>query len=139
MYSALVLAKREEAARVAAAEHPAREFDGVEASGLDPVKLAGLQAALTGHDEVPPHNAVLHEESDDEGPWVFEVSPPVVTELARLAPAEVAEAAALWMRDIDLQFDHWTLEEATRVTRALATLAARAKAEGKTVMLRQSW
>lgn len=136
MLAEIVAAKREEAARIGQSEHPAREFGGLEAKDLDPVKLAGLHSAITGH-EMPPHFAILHEESE-EGPWVYEVSPPLVAALAELTPAEIGEMAVLWTRDIDLQFDHWTQAEATRVTEGLAALAARARAEGKAVMLRQS-
>src|SRR5690242_6358615 len=87
--TALVMADEREARAVAEDPAPCRRWPGVDAKGLDQVKLALLWALLDEQpfrDESVLEFAPLAEVSED-GPWVFRVPPPLVAALAALEPA----------------------------------------------------
>lgn len=136
MLADAVIAKREEAARIGQSQNPSQEFGGTDVKGLDPIKLSTLEEALTGR-KVEPQFTILHQESD-EGPWVFEVSSELTAGLqAGLSPSKISEVAAAWMTSEELQLDRWSIDDAKYVIESLAALAARAKSEGKLLMLWQ--
>lgn len=66
MLADAIIAKKEEADRVGQSRNPAEEFGGFGVKGLDPIKLATLEEAITGK-RTEPHFTILHQESD-EGP-----------------------------------------------------------------------
>src|SRR3954454_21236831 len=84
---------------------PFRDLAGADVKPVDTVKLAQLQALLTGRTfaDVFPEFPMVHEVSDD-GPWVFECSPSLRTALAAFTEAELVSVAHRWsqIREFEL-------------------------------------
>src|SRR5437879_5564781 len=95
----LVVATRAEAQRVCDSDNPSREFSGLDAKGIDTVKLGTLHAILTGTEFDPsliPGDLLAS--GGDDGPWVIEVPADLVKRLAALDTKQVAEAATKWAK-----------------------------------------
>ncbi len=94
-----VIADRRDAQRVCDAACPSEEFNGMDAKGIDPVKLGTLLAKLT-NTEYDPSAATGAPLCDggDEGPWVIEVPNDLVQRLAKLDANQIAAAAAKWAK-----------------------------------------
>src|SRR4051812_995105 len=105
-----VVADRRDAQRVCASNNPAREFDGVDAKGIDTVKLGMLDAVLTGREFDPSIHQCLCD-GGEEGPWVFEVPPGLVQQLAGLTPHQLTEAGTKWaaVEVFSPRYDNWPI------------------------------
>lgn len=133
-----VVANRRDARRVCNAACPSKEFSGLDAKGIDPVKLATLYAVLTGTEFNP---SLIGGDplatGGDNGPWVMEVPPDLVQRLAKLDADGVAAAAAKWARteEFSPEYDNWPAEAVHEVLADLAKLCAKAVGAKKSVLM----
>lgn len=132
---------------------PAGLFPTVQAKRVDDLKLATLDAILTGQNLVAPEqdpeasvrgveerfvlvrNIGAERGEEAEGPWVSQFPDSLVARLAELTPDEIARYGEAWANT-----DEWRLEdvstpeqvaEIVELLRDYCRLAARAQTEGK--------
>jgi hypothetical protein len=136
----LVVADPRDARAVAEDASPRARWSGLDAKGVDQVRLATLWALLAGReyrDELVLEFVPLHEVSGD-GPWVFRVPDALVALLAGVDEAGAARAAPAWAATDELALDGWDAEGAAALIAGLRDLAHGARAGGKPVLMRVS-
>src|SRR5207253_1912724 len=116
---------------------PAQEFAGLDAKGIDQIKLATLYAILTKSDFEPGFMNDTLSSGGEEGPWVMEVPPDLVERLAELKPRQRTAAGKKWAatEEFSPQFDDWPVEAVQQILQDLALLCQRAVAEKKSVLM----
>jgi len=133
-----VIADRKDARRVCDAACPSDEFNGMDAKGIDPVKLGTLHAILT-NTEYDPSFATGEPLCDggDEGPWVIEVPIDLVQRLAKLDAKQLGAVAAKWAKteEFSPKYDNWPADAVHEVLSDLAKLCAQAAATNKSVLM----
>jgi len=133
-----VVVDRSEAQRVCDATCPSEEFSGLDAKGIDTVKLGTLYAVLT---EIEFDSAFMSGDplasGGDEGPWVVEVPADLVQRLAKLDAKQLAAVAAKWAKteEFSPQYDNWPAEAVHEVLAELVKLCTQAMAARKSVLL----
>jgi hypothetical protein len=132
-----VVTHRRDARRVCDSKCPSREFNGLDAKGIDTVKLGELHAVLTGGEYDPSFISESLCDGGEEGPWVFEVPPDLVQRLAGLTPDQLTEAGTKWaaIEVFSPRYDNWPTERVRQVLGDLAALCRRAAGEGKSVLM----
>lgn len=133
-----VIADRADARLVCDSACPSDKFDGLDAKGIDPVKLGTLYAVLT--DTEYDENFIAGPplcDGGDEGPWVREVPIDLVQRLAQLNASQIRTAATKWAEteEFSPQYDNWSPEEVHEVLTELAKLCRRAVAVKKSLLL----
>ncbi|MFO0966957.1 MAG: hypothetical protein U0793_15395 [Gemmataceae bacterium] len=133
-----VIADTKDARRVCDAACPSEEFNGMDAKGIDPVKLGTLYAILT-NTEFDPSATTGRPLCDggDEGPWVIEVPSDLVQRLAKLDAKGIAAAAAKWAKteEFSPQYDNWPPEAVHETLIDIAKLCVQATAAKKSVLM----
>ncbi len=135
--TALVIAEERDARPVAEEPAPVARWPGLDAQGLDQVKLALLWALVSGEpfrDGLVLEFAPLEELSAD-GPWVFRVPPALVAALAQVEGARAAEVAAGWAACQELELDGWEPAAVVAMLDQLRGLARGARAAGKPLLM----
>jgi hypothetical protein len=132
-----VVIDRRDAPLVCASTCPSREFNGLDAKGIDTVKLGKLYAILVGGKYDPSFISEPLCDGGDEGPWVFEVPPDLMQQLADLTPRQLTEAGRKWaaVEEFSPRYDNWPAERVQQVLGDLAALCKRAVGEGKAVLM----
>jgi hypothetical protein len=133
-----VVADRADAQRVCDSDCPSEEFSGLEAKGIDPVKLGTLYAVLTETEYDPSFvggDPIC--DGGEEGPWVIEVPNDLVQRLAKLDAKQIGAVAAKWTKteEFSPKYDNWPPELVHEVLSDLAKLCAQAAAVKKSVLL----
>lgn len=134
-----VVAAPEDARRVGESPCPSREFNGLDAKGIDAVKLGSLYAILLGAPRprgFMAGRALLFSRSD-EGPWVMLVPPDLVRRLAALGAGEIPEVASRWAaaEEFQVKYASWSAAAVTTVLERLTELCRRATTEGRSVLM----
>jgi len=125
--SDLVVAPVEEAERVAHAQVPSQEFNGIDIKGIDTVRFETLHSLLTGQafdDLLPLYEPVVT--VSDEGPWVFQIPQDLVALLAGFDDARKSEVARQWAKTEEFALDRWTEREVASALDSISTLAKKA-------------
>ena len=134
----IVIADRTDAERVGRSPCPYTTFDGIDAKGIDTVKLGTLSGILTNSPFDPDFiaNDCLFQ-GGDEGPWVFEVPSTFVRHLASLISKELLHTGTRWAASEELspRYDHWPAEDVHEVLGRLVALARRAVEAKKSVLI----
>jgi hypothetical protein len=126
------------AQRVCDSVCPSRDFAGLDAKGIDTVKLGTLYAVLTGGEFDP---SFMGEDSlragGEEGPWVYEVPAALVQGLAKLNAKQRRSVAAKWAatEEFSPAYDNWPARAVRQMLEDLADLCRRAVAEGKAALM----
>jgi hypothetical protein len=133
----LVVVDLSKAEEVARSFVPAREFRGLDAKGIDPVKLCQLSAVLVDkpYDRACPRQFVLLAGNEADGPWVTSVPSELVATLAALPEGQIPDVAAKWHDTEEFKLDGWTLEDVKATLRGIWSLAKRAEAEQKPILM----
>lgn len=104
---------------------PAQVLRGEQFKGVDQVKLARLDTALTGVEFSVAIGAIdLVRQVSDEGPWTTTVREDVTRRLAELADGDVDGVAERWLNTEEMRLDRWTLPDARFVIERLRGLAS---------------
>ena len=134
----LLVADAREARAVADDPAPRARWPGLDARGVDQVKLGILWALLAGReyrDELVLEFVPLHEVSEN-GPWVFRVPDPLVALLAEADDGRASRAAPAWAASDELALDGWDAESAAALLEDLRGLARGARAADKPLLMR---
>ncbi len=133
----VVVADRSHARRVLKSDCPNRDFDGVDAKGLDTVKLGSLHAILTGIEYEPGFMSDTLCSRGRNGPWVHEMPTDMVLLLAALKPRPLATVGKMWaaIEEFSPEFDDWPAGEVQQLLKELVALCKRAVDEGKAVLV----
>ncbi len=127
-----------DARRVCDSACPSQEFAGLDAKGIDTVKLGALHAVFTGGECDPSFmaNECLCSGGDD-GPWVFQVPPDLVAMLANLTDSQLASVGDKWAASDEFspRYDNWPEEAVHQMLSDLAGLCKQAVGEGKAVLM----
>lgn len=131
-----VVADLADAQKVCDSSAPYRDFDGLDAKGIDPVKLDTLLAVLRGEAFHPVTHNLLSSRGE-EGPWVFEVPPDLVQRLAALTAQQLEVTARQWAatEEFSPRYDNWPLEAVQEILNELAALSKRAVAQSKSILM----
>lgn len=132
-----VLANRADVAQVGDSACPYTQFDGIDAKGIDTVRLATLDSILTSTPYDPSFMANDCLFQGDEGPWVFEVPPVFVKRLASLTAEELIRAGTLWAatEEFSPQFGNWPPDAVHEMLARLVALSRRAVEARKSVLM----
>lgn len=117
---------------------PSEAFPGIDAKGVDVVKLDLLRTILADREwdaATVRDFALLAQEGEQEGPWVFAIPTDVVEALAALDGRERKRVAESWAEIEEFQLDGWKRSEVRMLLDALCGLAERAQTEGKQLMM----
>ena len=138
-----VVADISESKRIGDSLNPSQEFNGLDEKGIDQVKLATLYAILTDQPYDPDfmsEDSLLYVASD-EGPWVQQVPPDLVSRLANLAESQYLAVAQQWTQTEEFTHKHSGFSPPEAVTFAetfiqrFALLARKAIAENKALLM----
>jgi hypothetical protein len=133
----LVVADESEAPAVGGSSVPWHTWLGIDAKGIDHVKLAKLMSILLG---LPYQNsfaaefAQLHEQSED-GPWVFKVPTRLVAALATLDEHRVTQVAIEWSKIQEFALDRWPTSAVDEVLKRISSLAKKAASQKKSLLI----
>lgn len=132
-----VVADRAEAQRVCDSPCPSRDFAGIDAKGIDTVKLGTLHAILDAPEGVSSFDDMILCDNGDDGPWVLEVPADLVRRLAALDSERLRSVAAGWAAtdEFHSRSGSWPTEDVRQTLEELAALCRRAVEEGKAVLL----
>jgi hypothetical protein len=116
---------------------PAKEFRGLDAKGIDEVKLCQLRSILADspYDPNCPGQFVLLAGDEAEGPWVTSVPADLVAAVAALPEDQVPAIAAKWHDTEEFKLDGWTLNRVKSTLRGIRRLAQRSEAERKPILM----
>jgi hypothetical protein len=133
----LVIADIAQAQSVAASNAPARDFGGLDAKGIDPVKLCQLKALLLAkpYDGSWVSDFRLVAGDKDEGPWVMIVPGDLVAAIAALPDSELHSTAINWHASEEFQADRWNAPDVETRLKEIHHLARKASSAGKAVLM----
>ncbi|MEO8396537.1 MAG: hypothetical protein ABI700_26320 [Chloroflexota bacterium] len=138
-----VVADISEAQRIGESLNPSRDFNGLDAKGIDQVKLAMLYAILSDQPYDPDFmsaESLLYAASDD-GPWVQQVPPDLVSRLANLSDSDYPAITHQWAQTEEFTHKHSgyspaaALERTEGFLRRIAPLARQSIAENKALLM----
>ena len=134
--SDFLVVDRSEAQRVCGSSCPSRDFAGLDAKGIDTVKLDSLYDIVVGGEcDQSIHQSIC--DGGEDGPWVHEVPPLLVQRLASLAATELTAVGTQWAatEEFSPRYDNWPVEDVQCVLTELTALCKNAVTEGKSVLL----
>jgi hypothetical protein len=134
-----VVASPKDAKRVGKSSCPSKDFKGLDAKGIDTVKLGTLYAILTGAEFDPSFMSedALRFAASEEGPWVFEVPSDLVKLLAELNDKELKSVAAKWAKteEFSPKHDNWPAAAVKQMLTDFVALSKQAVAERRAVLM----
>ena len=134
-----VIADVADAYIVGEAQVPSREFDGIDAKGIDQILMAELHATLTG--SALDAEFLQDEESflfkgPDESRWVQLGPGDFVERIAKLSEFEIGRLGRDWFtQSKEFSYTNWTATGATGFLREFQALCQRAVAARKAVLM----
>lgn len=132
----IVIADHSEGQQLAEHSVPSKTWEGIDAKGIDPVKLGTLVAILSKveyQDEIIDEFELLASGSDDEGPWVM-TTPSSLVDLLTSA-ADLDSVAERWAQTEEFQLDQWSVSQVRETLGELAQLAVKAQEKGKPLIM----
>jgi hypothetical protein len=115
-------------------------FDGLDAKGIDQVRMGTLYALLTKTAYDP--SFLVTDESfaytaSDDGPWVQIVPDDMVQLLLKMSPSDIKQVGDAWFQteEFDSQFSRWSREDVAEFLTEIQRLASRAGNEGKKLFM----
>lgn len=132
-----VVVKRDDAQRVCQSLNPSKEFAGIDAKGIDTVRLGTLYSILTGTTFNPVFMADPICQGSDDGPWVLEVPNELMRMLAGLGANDLQSVGSRWAatEEFALKYGGWPPEAVHRFLQELAAMCSQALSEDKAVLM----
>lgn len=132
-----VIANRVDAQDVCDSDCTSRDFFGLDAKGIDTVKLGVLHSILTGDEFDPSFMGNLLCSGGEDGPWVMEVPAELVQRLAGLDRDLLRSVGAKWAttEEFSPRLDNWSPDAVQQILHDLAALCSRAVEEGKAMLM----
>jgi hypothetical protein len=133
----LVVADESEAEAVAGSGGPLERWSGIDAKGIDQVKLGMLLSIMAGE---PYRSSLVGEfvqlaEDSEDGPWVFRVPPRPVSSLSKIKDDELGRLSERWLAVEEFADSGYDLATVTEVVASLRELSKRALSEGKGLLM----
>jgi hypothetical protein len=133
----LIIAEESEAEAVAAMKGPLQRWPGIDAKGVDHIKLGKLLSIVTN---TPYQNSFVGEfvqiaEASDDGPWVFRVPPRLVAPLAAMAGDDIGPVSAQWAATEEFALSGWDEASVAQMLASICGLSKQAAAEGKSLLM----
>lgn len=135
----VLIADPGEADAIAADLDPLSTRDGVALKGVDPVKLARLEALATGRSLESVMARSLGSPlgtPGDDGPWVFAFPASLTAALAALDAEGLRALGARWAETEEFRLDRWPEPAVQDALRRLAAVARRAAEAGRPLLYR---
>ncbi len=135
-----VVADVSDAEKVGEADNPSQEFTGIDAKGIDQIKMGKLYAILTRTDHNPEFMAreesFLYSASED-GPWVQMVPEEMITRLARISESQIPAIADEWgnTEEFEPEYSRLTKEDIATFVHQIAELSRMALSEKKSILM----
>lgn len=132
-----VVVKNAEVLRVYQPLNPRKDFSGVDAKGIDTVKLGTLYAILTDTKFDPTFMSNPVCQASEEGPWVFEVPHELTRRLAALNSTELRLIGAQWAatEEFSMKFGDWPPDAVNWFVLKLAAMCVQVLGEDKSVFM----
>ncbi|MGB2897165.1 MAG: hypothetical protein WBB65_13495 [Anaerolineales bacterium] len=132
----LIIASSSDVPTIVASEYPLGTFKGINADGLDPLKLAVLHSLVTAKDfsDLLEHYQPIAEAST-RGPWLIKLPDELITLLANLAPQDHASTTAKWASTDQVEEEWWSEQDAEQFFARIVHCSQSAVFEGKDVFL----
>lgn len=133
----LVAATPSEVVSIAESASPAFDFGGVDAKGIDQVKLCKLKAVLTHQ----PYQGkcvvdfVLVAGDEEEGPWVFSVPADLLLLVTSIEEEQIPEISKQWALAEEFILDGWAPSDVEDSLSEIRELCISAKNDGKAVFM----
>lgn len=115
-------------------------FVGLEAKGIDQVRMGTLYALLTNSEY--DRSFLVSEESfiytaSDDGPWVQAIPDDMVQRLAKMSPSERQRIGDDWYKteEFNPKYSRWTREDVSWFLNEVQQMASRAIADSKTLFM----
>jgi len=135
-----VVADLNEAQKVGESGAPYKEYNGIDAKGIDQVKMGTLYAILSGTEYDPEfltsEESFLYTGSED-GPWVQHVPNTLTSLLAKLSADDIPRIAEAWGKteEFDPSYSGWSLEDINAFLLEISKLALLAIHENKALLM----
>ncbi len=135
-----VVAHISDVQKVGESDNPSNEFSGIDAKGMDQVRMGTLYAILTRTDYDPKFmitdESFLYTESDD-GPWVQLVPEKMVARLASITESQIPAIADEWgnTEEFRSEYSSWAREDIVTFLRQITELSRTALIEKKSVLM----
>ena len=136
----LVIANPADASQVGESQNPNLEFEGLDAKGIEQVKLGTLYATLAEEpynpDFMTDDEAYLYAASD-EGPYVQLVPDDLVHRVAKLTDEQIKVTAVEWSKteEFDPQYSNWTTGQVEEFLGQFVSLCKRAVESQKSILM----
>jgi hypothetical protein len=119
---------------------PNERRPGLDADGLDQVKLSTLRSIVTNQEY---QDAWIDEfrflaGNQEEGPWVFAMPEALISALAASPEGRLKAVAKQWSRTEEVKMDEWSIEDVETRLKHLIALAKDAKRTKKSILMRVS-
>jgi hypothetical protein len=115
-------------------------FDGVDAKGIDQVRMGTLYAFLTETEYDP--SFLTSDDSfayiaSDDGPWVQAIPADMVKRLMEMSPVEMQKIGDVWFQteEFDPKYSRWSRDDVSEFLSQIQQLATRAMSEGKSLFM----
>ena len=140
--SDFVLADEGEGDAIGKANRPSESWKCLEGwKGVETIKLATLFLIASGREptveETVAESAAfeLAGGDEEEGPWVFQFPPKVVSAIASIPNPQLHAVASSWCETDELQMDCWSVNEAEQFIAQLQELLQQAISSEKAIFL----
>ena len=133
----LVAVKESEIESVAESTSPAFDFGGIDAKGIDQVKLCKLKSIL---EQQPYQRSCVGEfellaGDEEEGPWVFRVPTDLVKLVASLHGVALSQVSGQWAAAEEFKLDGWSPQDVEATLVEIVNLCSSAVAEQKMLVM----
>ena len=140
MLTMLIIANPADASQVGESQNLSLEFDGLDAKGINQVKLGTLYAILAEEPYNP--NFMAGDEAylyaaSDEGPYIQLVPGDLVHRVANLATKQTKATATEWSKaeEFDPQYSNWTVEQVEEFLGQFVSFCKRAVESQKSILM----
>jgi hypothetical protein len=109
---------------VAMSDAPAEKFQGIDAKGIDSVKLSELKSVLLGDadEKASVKDFPLVAGDEAEGPWVMRVPDELIEAIASIPESRITDTARAWIVTGAFSMDRWLTSDVEEVLRNMQSL-----------------
>lgn len=135
-----VVAGYDDAERIGESDVPSREFNGIDAKGMDQVRMATLHSILSGTEYDPGFlvdDEYFQYTGSSDGPWVQRLPEEFTRSLAELTPERLSAVATEWSQteEFEPEYSVWSFEDITAFLGALHAMAKNAVVSNQAIFM----
>ncbi len=115
-----VIAKDSDVDLLLSSEDLSKNWQIMQSSGLDPVKIGTLYAILKNEEyDLKNHDILQKLDENDEGPWLFKITDDFTTKVANVSSLGIDKVAIKWSETEELKMDDWDVESTSEFLKEL--------------------